>query len=454
MTPTHSLIIPTYGKPELVKQCVESFWNNHIGQNSTEIIIVDDGSRDLTLQRWCDEAGVSGKIHLFTSNTDNKGFAHTVNTGLSEAKGEYLTLVNNDIIFTEPILDKIERAFSRTPDIGIVGARLLYPNKTIQHAGLTYRQSHKAFLHQFKHQNAYYPQANKSCHIIAVTGALFAISRKAYKILGPFDESYFLACEDVDYCLRAWNNGFHVFYDPSITAIHEEGGTRGSTPQAKTKINHSWKKKEEEGIERFKKNLKNYNMSKIQSAISKLNSIQSRKLEIGSGYNPQPGYKHLDVRRGLPELDYVVDFSKQKLPMVDSTMQEILANHVIEHISWRRLPFVIKEWYRVLMPGGKLVLRTPNLKFICESYLAKIITKEHPNDEGFIKQNLSKEITPSWWANIKLFSGQDYDANFHCCCFDFDMLSDLLTRYGFVRVSEVKFDREYSPGELQVEAVK
>lgn len=444
-----SIIIPTYGNAQLVSNCISSLKRVEPDTSQYEIIVVDDGSpfnQAVELKKTVTSLGVKG---LYRGN--NGGFSATVNWGIAEAENDIIVLVNNDIIFTQPFLSAYKDIFLNQLDVGIVGALLAYPNQTVQHAGLTYDSGHNQFLHAYKNKAIANPdtQVKSPYYAIAVTGALFAFRKCLINYVGLFDEEYFLACEDTDYCLRAWEKGWKVLYTPKVFALHLEGNTRGNSESTKAVKGAFWAEKEKESIALFKKKLDVKKTKELADRIDEINN-PPLKIEVGSGYNPHPGYKHLDVRKGLPELDYVCDFSKEKLPFKDGVIAEILANHVIEHISTRKLRFVVAEWARVLKPGGKLVLRTPNLRFICEKYLKGETTPEWPGDEDYIKQNLSDEITPSWWANLKLFSGQDYDANFHHVCFDFHMLRSLLERYGFEDVKEEKFEKTFSPGELQV----
>lgn len=439
----YSIIIPTIGNTNYLQACVASFEKYHT--ENYEIIVVDDGSDEKNqefLRSYCNKQRIRCICH-----PKNEGFAHTVNLGLVEARGDVLILVNNDIVFTHHIFINIESTFKSDPKIGVIGALLYYPNQTVQHAGMIYQPETESFVHKpFK-------KIPLKAYVPAVTGALFIFKRELLKTVGVFNEEYFLACEDTDYCLRAWAKDYRVLFTPTVAAIHHEGATRGNTPKTKLKKSKDWTVKEQRSIVRFKQNLKKFNLLEILTGINELN-YEPLKIEVGSGYNPHPGYKHLDIRKDLPDLDYVCNFSKTKLPFMDGEVSEILANHVIEHISFRKLPFVLGEWKRVLKRGGKLILRTPDLRFICEKYLKGEVTPEWPGDEAYIKENLSKDITPSWWANLKLFSGQDYEANFHHVCFDFEMLKNLLEKYGFSRVKRIKMDKEFSPGELQVEAFK
>ena len=176
------------------------------------------------------------------------------------------------------------------------------------------------------------------------------------------------------------------------------------------------------------------------------------KLELGSGQNPQPGYVHLDISAAMPHVEIVHDIS-EPFPLPDGSVEQILANHCFEHVSWRKIGQIVRECYRVLIPGGKIFIRTPDLEFIVNTYLARQITPEWPPDEEFIRQEFGN-VTPSWWAILKLFSGQDYPSNFHYTCYDFPTLKAIFQQQGFTKIERVHIQPVFSPGEIQLEAIK
>ena len=122
-------------------------------------------------------------------------------------------------------------------------------------------------------------------------------------------------------------------------------------------------------------------------------------------------------------------------------------------MKWTEIKPVVADWFRVLKKGSSLKIRTPDLSFIVKNYLNGIQTKEHPVDEKAVT-DIFGDCGPSEIALIKLFSGQDYDSNVHYACYDFKMLSAVLTNVGFTKVQKEKFSSEHSPGELQVVAYK
>lgn len=188
-----------------------------------------------------------------------------------------------------------------------------------------------------------------------------------------------------------------------------------------------------------------------QLILSEIAKVKTIRLELGSGSNPQPGFIHLDVVPTAPHVDICADISRG-IPLPDSCVSEIIANHVIEHISWRDNFHFISELRRVLMPGGKVFLRTPDLDFIVRVYQHGLTTPEYKPDEEFLLKHFGK-ITPGLWANVKIFSSQDYPSNLHRSIYTFTTLKELLEKYDFREILRPKGMPVFSAGELQIEAV-
>lgn len=434
-----SFIIPTVRQTTMIRDCVASIRRFEHDREQYEIIVVDDGS-DRNVQAWlkdyCGREGVT-----FIPKAENKGFAHTVNTGVAQAKGDFLILLNNDVNLIKPILAHLEAAFARDPLVGVVGAKLLYPDMKVQHAGVVRMGKSPTFIHQNKFAQRNAAVVCQSKYFVSVTGALFTIRRSVLEAVGALNEDYFLACEDTEYCLRVWQNGWRVYYCADVEAVHQEGGTRGNTDQTKLKKGPEWFLKERETFAKFVRDLPKFNVDYFEDRVRTLN-----------GSEPPAQFQALEGH--VLKLTPAQMTASAKLNYLPGTVPEVQANHSLEHVSWRNLMGTLQEIYRVMKPGGRFEIRTPDLEFIARSYLERKTTPEWPADETFIKGNLHSEITPGWWANMKLFAGQDHDANFHYVCFDFDMLKSCLERAGFSDVQMVDLGAEVSPGELQVEARK
>ncbi|WP_142385113.1 glycosyltransferase [Cytobacillus massiliigabonensis] len=221
-----SCIIPSFNQVDLVKQCVNTL-KSMTTKTSYEIIVVDDGST-MHIQQQLLEWGSQENIKVILKN-QNQGFSCTVNQGIRNARGKHIALVNNDIIFHQPDwLEKMLSTIKSSPEIGVVGARLLYPNQTIQHGGMG-----ADLYHRYVGLAADYAPALAVNDVHAVTGALFLIKQDAIADLGLFSEDFFTGFEDVEFCFRARLKGWRVVYCGPAAAIHLEGQTRGGHQKIK-----------------------------------------------------------------------------------------------------------------------------------------------------------------------------------------------------------------------------
>jgi GT2 family glycosyltransferase len=197
-----------------------------------EIVIVDNGSRDprvLSLYETYRQSGLS-----FTTSIKEEAFnfSRAVNRGISMARGELVLLLNNDVEILEPNWLKEMVSCFDFPETGIVGAKLLYPDRSIQHAGVIAGLGGLAG-HWFVGREENFPgpmgRLWVRLSLSAVTGACMLISRACSERTGLFDEDVFgIAYNDVDYSLRAIRQGFRVIWTPFATLIHHESASRGS----------------------------------------------------------------------------------------------------------------------------------------------------------------------------------------------------------------------------------
>jgi GT2 family glycosyltransferase len=188
------------------------------------VLVVDDHSpeRDLVdlLGVACGELGAE-----LVRQPANAGFATTVNVGLRRAlaEGRDAVLVNADIEFTHA--HWLEAMVQRTDTTGgpaaVVGARLLYPNGLLQHAGVYFSLAHRGFAHRFALGPGDLPEALAPC-VCPVTGALQLIRHECLAEVGLYDERFFMGWEDVDYCLRVFAAGRECVYEPAACAVHAE----------------------------------------------------------------------------------------------------------------------------------------------------------------------------------------------------------------------------------------
>lgn len=240
-----SVIIPTLNHPDLLAACIASF-RQTVPPHDCELIIVDDGSGQAE----------SGQIRLMAAEYGCRlirhdrrlGFARAVNAGIRAAAGEYILLVNNDIVFTqEGWLGQLIGTAEQSGNIGIVGCRLLYGNGTIQHAG-GILFPHKHYDHLFRGMPADFGPAQMTYEVPAVTAALMLIKKQVIADIGLFAEEYPLSFEDVDYCLRARKAGWRVVYTGKAAAQHDEGSTRGNKAERKPP---AWEREELQSYQLF-----------------------------------------------------------------------------------------------------------------------------------------------------------------------------------------------------------
>lgn len=216
-----SIIIPLYNKVEYTRRCLEGIASADGGTIRFELILVDNASSDATPSLL---QSLSGDVRIIT-NGNNFGFARACNQGAHEAKGKYLLFLNNDTIphsgWMEALLRGIEEDCA-----DIVGAKLLYPDDKVQHAGIAF-ESHGIGYHIFKNFPSDAPAVNKKRFMQCVTGACMLISRTVFEELGGFDETFFNGFEDVDLCLRAGTIGKRILYTPESILIHFEETSEG-----------------------------------------------------------------------------------------------------------------------------------------------------------------------------------------------------------------------------------
>ena len=222
-----SIIIPVYNQVEYTRVCLQKIYENTAPDIRFEVIVVDNASTDDT-PRFLEEAqNTYPNLKVIRSETNLK-YAGGCNLGARHAKGTYLVFLNND---TEPQpgwLENALRTFKEEKDAGILGAKLLYPDRTVQHCGIEFQNSkiNNNFIwpfHRYRHAREDNPLVNQREDVHAVTGACLFIPRKLFHQVQGFDESYGMYFEDTDLCFKVRESGKRIVYEPEIVVIHHEG---------------------------------------------------------------------------------------------------------------------------------------------------------------------------------------------------------------------------------------
>ena len=217
----YSIIIPVFNKAALTRHCLNTLRGTLEGAGEGEVIVVDNASTDETPQML----GEFPWINLIR-NEHNLGFAGANNQAAREARGRYLVLLNNDTEGKPGWLAAMLKA-AQEPGVGIVGARLLYPNGTLQHAGVYFAPhalGRAGFFaaHDLVGAPGNHPYAQKRRDFQAVTAACLVTPRDLYLELGGLDEGYWNGYEDVDYCLKVRERGLRVVYAGDAVLTHFE----------------------------------------------------------------------------------------------------------------------------------------------------------------------------------------------------------------------------------------
>ncbi len=227
--PTCAVVIPTYEGAILTRACLNALLAHPPARCQMRVVVVDDASSDGTQEMLEDEYG---SVVTAVAHEQNRGFGVSCNDG-ARAAGEcdYLVFLNNDTIPTAGWLDALIDLAAKTPEAAAVGAKLLFPNGTIQHAGVAISQDRWP-----RHLYAGFPgehaAVNRSRAVAAATGACLLVRREDFEKLGGFDTAFHNGYEDVDLCLRLRHLGREVWYCHNSVVYHLESVTRWPTGRA------------------------------------------------------------------------------------------------------------------------------------------------------------------------------------------------------------------------------
>jgi GT2 family glycosyltransferase len=194
--------------------------------SSHEIIVVDNASRTPT------PAKMEGCPEYTLMRCDrHHAFAAGCNLAARQASGEFILFLNNDVFLLGDTLKGMFRAFAMHPDLGVCGTRLLFPDGTIQHAGVVLAPPPKGPYHVGR-KGPPDNIARSRERFQAVTGACMLVRRDVYAELDGFDEFFKFGYEDVDLCLRAGQRGYAVRCMQDSNALHFESMTPGRVDMA------------------------------------------------------------------------------------------------------------------------------------------------------------------------------------------------------------------------------
>jgi ADP-heptose:LPS heptosyltransferase/GT2 family glycosyltransferase len=219
-----SIIVPTCASRGLIRTCIESL-RGLTAYRDFEIICIENIAADQ--RQWKNWLAKNADIVLEADEPFN--WSRYNNRAATRATGEHLLFLNDDIEIIEPdwldaMLEHVQR-----PEVGVVGPQLLYPDRTVQHAGLTLdREGRGRHVFRFQQQNGlgYFGLALTQRNVIGVTGACLMTRRDTFDKLDRFQEEHAITNGDLDFCLRSWHSGLLNIYTPHARLIHHELASR------------------------------------------------------------------------------------------------------------------------------------------------------------------------------------------------------------------------------------
>jgi GT2 family glycosyltransferase len=228
--PQISLIIPTRNGMPLIRKCVASILEKTTYPNY-EILIIDNGSDDPGTLRYFEEIASEARVRLIRDDRPFN-FSALNNAAVRQAEGAVIGLINDDIEVIAPDWLGAMVSFALQPAIGAVGARLLYPNDTLQHGGVVLglgglaAHAHRNAQH---YDRGYCARASLVQSFSAVTAACLVIRKEVYEEVGGLNETDLaVAYNDVDFCLRVREAGYRNVWTPYAELYHHESATRGN----------------------------------------------------------------------------------------------------------------------------------------------------------------------------------------------------------------------------------
>lgn len=222
-----SIVILNYNTRELTLECARSvlgWYKKEIDGRQIEIIVADNGSTDGTKEVFKKMPSLK-----FFENGKNYGFGKGSNLAAKKAKGEYILFLNSDVKVLDNSFLKMTSFLGKNPNIGILGARLKNPDKTLQKSAGNFYTPLNLFLTLFGADGSQRKSPGKIEKVDWVSGASLMIRNDLFKNLGGFDEAYFMYIEDMDLCFRAKKLGFQTYFYPHTNVIHRELGSGNRT---------------------------------------------------------------------------------------------------------------------------------------------------------------------------------------------------------------------------------
>lgn len=223
-----SIIIPNMDHSGDLDKAIRSMITKGTWPNLEFIVVENNSKNEETFKYYEKIQKEFSNVHVIKYEGEFN-YSRLNNFGVKYAHGDYYLFMNNDIELIEADSIKEMMGYGQREDVGIVGARLLYPDNTLQHAGVIIGMRGVA-SHAFKNQKSdstYFNRALVAQDYSAVTAAVMLVRKSVYESVNGFDESFQVALNDIDFCLRVRDKGKLVVYNPYACFYHYESKSRG-----------------------------------------------------------------------------------------------------------------------------------------------------------------------------------------------------------------------------------
>jgi GT2 family glycosyltransferase len=224
-----SIVIPNRNNLSLLKRCIDSIYS-HTDYPNYEILVVDDHSTDADVLKYYQQQKREKWNFRVLEGEKPFNFSRACNQGAKAASGAFVLFLNNDteVLHADWLTNLV--GVAKLPGVGAVGAKLIYPNGKVQHAGVVIGlEGHASHVFQGVSNDPFTPYGyvNWMRNVSAVTAACMLLPRDAFWEVGGFEEQFQIAFGDIDLCLRLRDAGYRVVYSPDACLIHHEGKSRG-----------------------------------------------------------------------------------------------------------------------------------------------------------------------------------------------------------------------------------
>lgn len=242
--PLVSIVIPSKDASSLLSGLIDSILERTTYHNF-EIVVIENGStEEETFALYRRLAAADSRISTITYVPDGPVFnyAKLMNFGIARSAGEYVLMLNNDMKIITPDWIQFLLGHARERRVGCVGGKLLYPDDTIQHAGVIVHRggpSHTG-IYMPRDTDNYFHAAQVARNFLGVTGACLMVRREVFDEVGGLDESFAVDFNDVDFCLRVRDAGYWNVYEPQCEIYHFESVSRGKNDTPAKRVRFKW----------------------------------------------------------------------------------------------------------------------------------------------------------------------------------------------------------------------